>query len=160
MPADLNWVRLEEWRIATASMFDSPQMRQRLGQLRAIRVQAVGADGPFGDRVRALLYIAWIECVLGREISASIGSMERSGRGDIVSVALEFDSGGRVVIDRIEPHGVIVARAEAMEDAWPTVTRYSDPTSVELIVRQLSRRDEDVMYPRVLPIAAVLARRL
>src|SRR6266550_5335121 len=28
-PADLNWIRLEEWRVATASLFDPPPMRTK-----------------------------------------------------------------------------------------------------------------------------------
>ncbi|MGH9419272.1 MAG: glucose-6-phosphate dehydrogenase assembly protein OpcA, partial [Thermoanaerobaculia bacterium] len=39
-PADLNWGRLEEWRAATASIFDPPTMRNRLGSIRRVRVIA------------------------------------------------------------------------------------------------------------------------
>src|ERR1051325_11712623 len=38
IPADLNWIRLEEWRAATASVFDPPHMRNRLGAIRRVRV--------------------------------------------------------------------------------------------------------------------------
>ena len=37
-PADLNWMRLEEWRAATASIFDPPSMRGRLESIRRVRV--------------------------------------------------------------------------------------------------------------------------
>src|SRR5882724_3709777 len=36
-PADLNWGRLEEWRSATASIFDPPAMRTRLRSIRRVR---------------------------------------------------------------------------------------------------------------------------
>src|SRR2546423_10552150 len=55
IPADLNWVRLEEWRAATASVFDPPHMRGRLTTLRRVRVVA-GAkeENFFGDAIEAL----------------------------------------------------------------------------------------------------------
>src|SRR5204863_5758427 len=37
-PADLNWIRLEEWRVAMASMFDPPPMRTKLRDVRRIRI--------------------------------------------------------------------------------------------------------------------------
>src|SRR5205809_1508652 len=40
VPADLNWIRLEEWRAATASVFDPPHMRGRLRTIRRVRVVA------------------------------------------------------------------------------------------------------------------------
>ena len=37
-PADLNWARIEEWRAATAMLFDPPAMRARLKQISNVRV--------------------------------------------------------------------------------------------------------------------------
>src|SRR5207248_6431738 len=61
IPADLNWVRLEEWRAATASVFDPPHMRGRLATMRRVRV-AAGAkeENFFGDASESLLYAAWL----------------------------------------------------------------------------------------------------
>src|SRR5437588_620285 len=40
IPADLNWIRLEEWRAATASVFDPPNMRSRLQLMHRVRIVA------------------------------------------------------------------------------------------------------------------------
>src|SRR5215813_10609692 len=47
MPADLNWVRLEEWRTATASVFDPAHMRSRLTTVARVRVVAATGESDF-----------------------------------------------------------------------------------------------------------------
>lgn len=58
-PADLNWARLEEWRAATATLFDPHPMRERMATIRSVRVLA-GGDGSFRKNAAALLYGAWL----------------------------------------------------------------------------------------------------
>jgi hypothetical protein len=41
----------------------------------------------------------------------------------------------------------------------PTVTRFAVRDTVDLIIRQLSRQDEDPLFGRILPFAARLASR-
>src|SRR5262245_40760313 len=50
-PADLNWVRLEEWRAATASVFDPPAMRERLPGIKRVRVTSAARSDYFGQSV-------------------------------------------------------------------------------------------------------------
>src|SRR5438067_7364179 len=71
-PADLNWVRLEEWRQATASIFDPPHMRSRLETIRRLRVIA-GTSGSdfFGEAVESLLYAGWISAQVGHRVDAA-----------------------------------------------------------------------------------------
>jgi len=51
-PADLNWVRLADWRAVTASVFDPPAMRDRLKHVRRTRIVAAsGPDKRFGTSI-------------------------------------------------------------------------------------------------------------
>src|SRR5512140_579141 len=57
LPADLSWLRLEEWRIATAAMFDPPVMRAKLQRIGELRLTCCGSESPFfGDKVGCLYY--------------------------------------------------------------------------------------------------------
>src|SRR5216683_3007282 len=77
-PADLNWERLEEWRRATAMMFDPPHMRSRLESIRRVRVVAATSDRDyFGESVEALLYASWLSAQVGHHVDAQ-GKVEGS----------------------------------------------------------------------------------
>src|SRR5438132_909915 len=71
-PADLNWMRLEEWRAATASIFDPPDMRSRLQSIRRVRVISGTTDTTFfGEMIEALLYASWISAQVGHQVDAA-----------------------------------------------------------------------------------------
>jgi glucose-6-phosphate dehydrogenase assembly protein OpcA len=159
IPADLNWIRLEEWRLATASMFDATPMRKRLRDIREVRVVSRrSSEGGFGERIDAALYAGWLVTSLNVDLPVHFVASDRTGPGAILSVSIEFGSGGRVVVERLEAQRAIVARGEGIDGAWPTVTHCRTREVVDLLVGQLSRRDEDWLFPRVLPAAARLAQ--
>jgi len=77
-PADLNWGRLEEWRAATASIFDPPDMRSRLATIRRVRVIAGSSNHEFfGESIESLLYASWLSAQVGHNVDSS-GSVEGS----------------------------------------------------------------------------------
>src|SRR5688572_21256830 len=75
-PADLNWARIEEWRAATAALFDPPSMRERLRAIRHLKVIS-GGDASFGSSfgasAEALLYVAWLTSQTETEIAFEFG---------------------------------------------------------------------------------------
>ena len=174
-PADLNWVRLEEWRAATASVFDPPAMRTRLRSIRSIRVVAAIAEGDFfGDSAVSLLYAAWISTQAGHvvdseaKVEGAVGPIDyrferrqqSAGVGGISLAEISFDDGSSASITRDRDRGVLVANVDGNITAPASVTRTLQQATAELIVRQLKRSEGDRVLLQVLPVAARLSRRI
>ncbi len=152
-PADLNWTRLDEWRAATAALFDREAMHARLRDIRRLRVIS-GGDDSFGARAEALLYVAWMRAQTGTEIA-----FELDRRGDepgIDALEIHFD-GSMATLHQERGHGVVVARAEGVETSVDCVTRSLARETEDLIVRLLKRPEADRVYLNALKIARGLA---
>ncbi len=173
-PADLNWGRLEEWRAATASIFDPPAMRNRLGSIRRVRVIAGSSNHEFfGESIESLLYASWLSVQTGHTVD-STGAVEGAGgpidyaferryqstdAGGIALVEISFEDGTCAGIFRDRERGVLVANVDGSVMVQ-SVTRTLNQRLDELIVRQLKRSDGDRVLRRVLPIALKLAKRV
>jgi len=173
-PADLNWVRLEEWRQATASIFDPPHMRGRLEMIRRVRVIAgtSGADF-FGEIVESLLYAGWISAQVGHRVDAAgkvegpLGSIEynierrkqESDIGGISYAEVVFDDGSCASISRDRERGILVANVDGNISVPESVTRAISRNIDDLIVRQLKQAKGDQVLLKVLPVASRLAKR-
>ena len=166
IPADLNWVRLEEWRAATASVFDPPHMRGRLSTIRRVRVVA-GAkeEGFFGDSIESLLYAGWLMGQAGESAEESIDyrfekRMQASDVGQIAFVELVFEDGSSASISRDRERGVLMMNVDGTVSTPESVTRTIEKKTETLIVRQLKQSNADRVLTRALPLAAKLAKRL
>jgi glucose-6-phosphate dehydrogenase assembly protein OpcA len=173
-PADLNWVRLEEWRQATASIFDPPHMRGRLEMIRRVRVVA-GTSGVdfFGEVVESLLYAGWISAQIGHHVDAqgnvegALGTIEynierrkqASDVGGISYAEIGFDDGSSASISRDRDKGVLVANVDGNLSIPESVTRAVSREIDDLIVRQLKHAKGDQVLLKVLPVASRLAKR-
>lgn len=152
-PADLNWARLDEWRAATAALFDPPTMRARLQSIRRLRVIS-GGDGSFGATAEALLYVSWMTAQSGTEIA-----FEFASHGDapgIGSLEIHFDDSVASIRQERE-RGVVIASADGVETSIDTITRSLARESEDLIVRLLKRPEADRVYLKTLKIARGLA---
>ncbi|MGZ7080651.1 MAG: glucose-6-phosphate dehydrogenase assembly protein OpcA [Thermoanaerobaculia bacterium] len=173
-PADINWVRLEEWRAATASIFDPPHMRARLSQIRAVRVMA-SVDDPkyFGSQIEALFYSSWLTTQAGQvvaedgKVEGTRGAVEYTFRYDtvdvirgILQVEIEFGDGSIARISCDPKRGILLANVDGVTQAPESVTRSKAKGSDDLIVRQLKRPESDRVFLRVLPVSVRLARRI
>lgn len=155
-PADLSWVRLEEWRAATAAMFDSSRMRARLQSLRKVRIVS-GGEGRFGDHAEGLLFVSWLHAQLGAEVPFElVGGAPRRG---LEEIELTFD-GLSANVRRDRDRGVIVATAEGEGRAVDCIARVLDRKTADLIVRQLKKPESDRVYLKALRVARRLAPRL
>ena len=162
-PADLNWVRLEEWRTAMASVFDPPFMRGRLRAIRRINVTACAKSNYFGECVESLLFAAWLTAQGGRDEESIEYRFGRSAEGDtgsVVSVEIAFDDGSTASIGRDRERGVLVANVGGEVSVPESVTRTQQQRIDDLIVRQLKRTSGDGVLIKTLPVAAKLAKRL
>ncbi|MGA7613806.1 MAG: glucose-6-phosphate dehydrogenase assembly protein OpcA [Thermoanaerobaculia bacterium] len=169
--ADLNWARLDEWREATASIFDPPHMRQRLRMVRRIRV-VTGVSGRdyFGEDVAALLYLAWLIAQTGMRVETdgtahgASGAVrlelerQRSGQRGILFVEIRFDDESSVTVERHEESGRLVTHVAGIAQCIGSVTP-SQPVRLEdLVVRELARSAGDEVFHRALPVAVEIAR--
>ena len=153
-PADLNWARIEEWRAATASLFDPLPMRQRLESIRTVRVYS-GGDDSFGATSEALFYVAWLQAQTGRELRHELVS---EGNDDgIMAVELQFKDFAIAVLRGDRERGVVVANSDGSETALDCVTRSLARKPEDLIVRLLKRPEADRVYLKTLRIARRLA---
>lgn len=158
-PADLNWVKLEDWRLVTAAIFDPPPMRERLHDIRSLKITAVG--GPqslFGDSIESLYYAAWMTGQTGSDEIKSTFSIEPgTDSGAIMQVRIGFGGGYEVVIERDVARGIVTATVGGKAQTFNCVARVLGRSTEDLIVRQLKRPEADRVFVKLLPIATQLA---
>jgi len=150
-PADLNWARLEEWRAATATLFDPKPMRERMQSIRNVRVLA-GGDASFGNSAAALLYASWLIVQSGAKAELEI--VREGAAPGIRAVELHFDDKSKAVIRREREGGAVVAHAETRLDC---IARPLAHATEDLIVRLLKRPEADRVYLKALNMARTLA---
>jgi glucose-6-phosphate dehydrogenase assembly protein OpcA len=152
-PADLNWARLEEWRAATATLFDPQPMRERMRAIRVIHVTC-GGNGSFGDKSAGLLYGAWMSAQSGTE-----PKIELRREGDtpgVRRVELQFDDGSKARIGREREGGAVIAHFGEKEAPLDCIARPLAHAAEDLIVRLLKRPEADRVYLRALKVAMAL----
>ena len=165
-PADLNWVRLEDWRMATAAFFDPPAMRERLVEITSLRIAATGdGSGLFGHSIESLYYAAWINAQVapGRmdEIEYKFDSEQAAEEpGALTKIHIGFSDGTEATIMRDTERHVLVAAFGGRKLTIDCVTRFRGRGPEDLIVRQLKRPEADRVFVKSLPIATALAARL
>jgi glucose-6-phosphate dehydrogenase assembly protein OpcA len=152
-PADLNWARVEEWRAATAALFDPPPMRERLHSIRKLRVMS-GGDASFGATSEGLLYAAWLTAQSGTEIAFEL--VQQGDEPGIGGVEIHFaDSVATIRHER--ERGVVIASADGIETSIDCITRSLARETEDLIVRLLKRPESDRVYLKTLKVARRLA---
>lgn len=154
-PADLNWARIEEWRAATAALFDPAPMRERLQAIRTMRVFS-GGDSSFGTRSEAMLFVAWMRAQTGRDIPYELES--RGDETGIAAVEIHFEDGAAAMLRGDRERGVVISTSEGGDVAFDCVTRTLARGEEDLIVRLLKRPEADRVYLKSLRIARELAR--
>jgi glucose-6-phosphate dehydrogenase assembly protein OpcA len=160
-PADLNWIRLEEWRTALASVFDPPEMRKRLHDVRQIRIIAdVMQQNYFGETLEPLLFASWILAQAACEIEKVEIDVETrpSLRRGLLRIDLQLDDNSTATIERDMERGVLVARYDG--NVSPDgIMRATRRATDELIIRELKNPKSDRLLLKVLPVALELVKR-
>lgn len=158
-PADLNWVRLEDWRAATAAIFDPGPMRSRLRRIREVRVCATTSRNTFGDSAESFLYAAWLTQSAETQPSYRFDTDRGRDTGSLSRVDITFEDATTAAIIHDEERNVLTATVDGVTRVMESVTRTLSRSTDNLIVRQLKRADADRVFVRVLPLATELARR-
>jgi glucose-6-phosphate dehydrogenase assembly protein OpcA len=154
-PADLNWVRLEEWRAATASLFDPAPMRERLRDVREVRI-VCGEGKTFGAAAEGLLYAAWLTVQSGTDVAFDIQTV--APKRGIELIELRFGDGSTAALTRDRERGVVIAGGDA--HLLDCITRLQSRGLSDLIVRQLKRPEIDRVYVKTLRVARELGKRV
>lgn len=161
-PADLNWVRNEEWRVAAASLFDPLPMRARLGTLRSIRLSVDTTDAAhFGQWAGPLFFAAWLVAQAGVDAAGVVTEFDLlpSDRHGIARVEIELD-GSAATIERDAERSVLTTNFDGHIEMPAGVMRSGTRSIDELIVRELQQPRSDRILGKVLPLALELAERV
>lgn len=154
-PADLNWARLDEWRAATAALFDPPRMRERLRAIAHVRVVS-GGGTLLGDRSEGVLYVSWLRVQSGHDVRFELVSEGTEAGIGLVEIHFEDRSIATIRVDR--ERGVVIAASDVTETALDCVARSRGRELEDLIVRLLKNPDADRVYVKALRVASSLSR--
>ena len=154
-PADLCWARLEEWRAATAAVFDPPAMRAQLHAIRSVRVMS-GRGASFGELAEALLYVSWMSAQTGRDVPFDFA--EEGDHAGIEAVELHFEDGSIAIIRTDHDRGAVLSTSDGAETAVDCVTRSLGHATEELIVRLLKKPEADRVYLKALQKSREIAK--
>lgn len=149
-PADLNWARIEEWRAATAALFDPASMHARLHAIRSVHVVS-GGDGSFGARSEGLLYAAWLGAQTRRDLG--VEHQTEGSEPGITAVELRFEDGSAAMLRGDRERGVVLSNIDGSEAAFDCMTRSLARGVEDLIVRLLKRPEADRVYLKTLRVA-------
>jgi glucose-6-phosphate dehydrogenase assembly protein OpcA len=155
-PADVNWARVEEWRAASAAVFDPPAMRARLQSIANVRVTTAG--GSLGATSEAVLYMSWLMAQLGYEIPYELATQtEEEG---ISAVDIRFHDNTTALIRGDRGRGVVKCSAMQAETELDCITRRRGRGLSDLVVRLLKQPESDRVYLKTLRIARDVAARV
>jgi glucose-6-phosphate dehydrogenase assembly protein OpcA len=157
-PEDLNWIRLEEWRAATASVFDPPEMRSKLQSLKRVHIVAnVENESYFGETIESLLFASWLTTQSASAVECSFDLRRAEHRG-LIRVELELDK-SKAKIERDPERCVLSTNIDGHISVPDAVTRSKSKNLDELIVRVLKQPGRDKLLFKVLPVALEMAKR-
>ena len=144
----------EEWRSATAALFDPTSMRERLHAIRSVRVGS-GGGASFGEISEALLYVSWLTAQTEREIAYEL--LHEGSEPGVVAIEIHFQDGSTAALRGDRDRGVVISSG-GTESAMDCVTRSLARKPEDLIVRLLKKPEVDRVYLGALKVARHLAQ--
>jgi len=156
--ADLNWIRLEEWRTATASVFDPPEMREKIRAVKGVRIVASVEDETyFGERIASLFFASWLMAQSDHRVETTF-DLQKGERRGLIRVELDLGD-SKATIERDPVRCVLSTNVDGRTSLPDAVTRSQLKGIDELIVRVLKQPNSDRMLPKILPLALELAQK-
>jgi glucose-6-phosphate dehydrogenase assembly protein OpcA len=172
-PADLNWSRVEDWRVAAASMFDVEELRTRMGDITSVLIEYGSSRGFYGEEIEARFFATWLLQRLGyhmagdgifasahgQKVELKFGQVKvSSDPGHILHVVISFRDGASIDMIRESQAGALRSEASGLLHRPVTVTRLTSRRPEELITRELGRAGSDRIYIDILPLTIKLER--
>ena len=169
-PGDLAWTRLERWREAVASFFDSPLTRRHLDGITRVELAAGGPMGRGGTTVAAAYLAGWLAARLGwsrgagpwtwsrrdgREVRVEVsrdGAARTGGVGAVRNDAADGKPPARFSAERISPGSEIVRLTVEIEGTCPlpATLKLGEPDDASLLCRELERTSRDPLFDAAL----------
>ena len=170
-PSDLNWARLEQWRVATASLFDVPEVLRLSRHIESVEITyGSSIASPFGQRIESLLYLAWLFGRLGYavdesgiaegsagKVSVKLNPDMDAANGELRAIRLTTTDNMSMDLRLSSEQQAIHSEVKGSSLLTTTVTRHSPLSIDSLLVRQLARQGFDRLYRDVLPLTIRLA---
>lgn len=167
--ADINWTRLNGWRVALAQFFDSPAARSALEATAAVEI-----DHAPGMRLTATLLAGWLAAQLGwvpqpGSVDAlgfdaegkrvSVNLFEKAGP-PLTRVHLTAATGAEFVVTR-EAHSEYLSASSRLDaggrESWQMFPVGSEQTP-DLVSDELSYGGEHACYRKALRVVAALQK--
>lgn len=123
--ADITWERVEAWREALASFFDSPALRPSLERISGLAIAGSGPTGPHGLTAAGAYVAGWLSSRLGwkrDQVKISFAPAPELPPGQLASVRIETEIDGApaaLVARRIEPTGDVVSLSVETDRSCP-----------------------------------------
>lgn len=155
---DLQWARIEEWRQATAAIFDCPAVSARSSGIRSVVIRyAATAGGGWGEAAGGWLLAGWLRSALAAaaDISFRLEPIPAEAGGHLLSVDLDFGAGARTLIERAD--GAVTATPRGLAGAAPVSIRLFSSKTDHLVRRSLRRNRRNRVYESALAAAAAMA---
>jgi glucose-6-phosphate dehydrogenase assembly protein OpcA len=171
---DLAWTRLEPWREAVASFFDSPLTRRHLEGISRVAVKGGGPAARDGGTVAGAYLAGWLASRLGwtrdpspwtwkrgdgTEVRVEAARDRSAPPGGIVAIRIDapdVEPPARFSAERIAAGSAIVRLAVEIEGTCPLPAslRIGEPDEAALLCRELERTSADPLLSPALREAA------
>jgi len=160
--ADISWERIESWREALASFFDSPSLRPGLNRIQGLQIEASGPAGP-GDLTAAGAYLAgWLASRLDwkrDQVKISFAPAPDLPPRELASVRIETEIDGApatLIARRTDPQSDVVLLSVESQKNCPLPWRIKLPArdDAALLCGLLQRSRKDPIFDAALGAAS------
>jgi glucose-6-phosphate dehydrogenase assembly protein OpcA len=142
---DLRWSSLTRWRAALAHLFDLPQVREGVGSLRQVEIEA-------SDRAAAQLFAGWLRSCLGGKADLDISIAGARGRARTPLTRVRVSGGGPGLTLQVQDNQTCL---EASVDgaAGARMVPLGDGSLASRFVEEIGVRSRDGAFERALRAA-------
>ncbi|HPE85003.1 MAG TPA: glucose-6-phosphate dehydrogenase assembly protein OpcA [Chlamydiales bacterium] len=174
---DLNWARIEGWRVLLSSIFHSPSKLEALKNTKRIHITYNAHQTPYfvHTRIQALYFQAWLATRLGwtftskedsergmtlqyGDVSISIEPVdfEQIAPGRIVTIEMTSSNGEHTLLQRNPelPHQIVIQHSTKELCSLPTYFMFAKYESGQSLVNEICHHGSSSHYIQVLELLA------
>lgn len=159
--ADITWERVEAWREALASFFDSPALRPGLERITGLAIEGSGPTGPNGLTAAGAYVAGWLSSRLGwkrDQVKITFAQAPELPPGRLAAVRIETEidqTPATLVARRIEPTCDVVSLSVETERSCPLPWKIKLPArdDAALLCGLLQRSRKDPIFDAALRAA-------
>ena len=175
--ADLNWARIEGWRVLLSSLFHAPSKLEELKKLKRLHITYNSHQTPYfcHTRIQALYLQAWLATCLGwtfkehssderclkleyEGVSVVIEPVDFAeiAPGRIVTIEMEAESGEHTLLQRSPelPHQIVIQHSTKEVCSLPTYFMFAKYESGQSLVNEICHQGTCTHYLQALELLA------